>query len=155
MKKRMKKRGIIISIIIFIILLIVGISCFVKEGWRETMSDFGPLNIIETDDIGTINENKSISYFTLSGKSDYYLSGSVTVKKGTASCIITCDGTKIYEENFSTGNNQIKTDVFKNKTGEICIEISASDDVEGDYNIILHTRESVFIHTIRRLKEFF
>ena len=144
MKKKIKKRGIIIAIIIFIILLIVGISCFVKEGWRETMSDFGPLNIIETDDIGTINENKSISYFTLSGKSDYYLSGSVTVKKGTASCIITCDGTKIYE-----------TDVFKNKTGEICIEISASDDVEGDYNIILHTRESVFTHTIRRLKEFF
>lgn len=151
----MHKRRIIIAISIFIILIIIGTSFFVKGEWKEAMSTFGPLNIMGTDDFEMISENRTSTSFLLSEKRDYYLSGSVTVSKGNASCIITCDGIKIYENNFNTGNYQIKTDVFNNKTGDINIEIYASDDVEGDYNIILHTRESTFNHIIRKLKECF
>lgn len=152
---RKHKHGIIIAISIFLILIIICISFFVKGEWKETMSTYGPLNVIETDDIGIISENRISSSFILSEKRDYYLSGSVTVNKGTVSCIITCDGIKIYEKNFDTGSYQIKTDVFNDKTGEIYIEISASDDVEGDYNITLYTRESIFNHIVGRLKEYF
>lgn len=153
MKNKKKKRGIIITVTVFMFLLaVIGTSFFVKKDWIEAMTMFGPLNIEEID--GASSENSHISYFTLSEKKDYYLSGSVTVRKGNVSCIITCDGTKIYENDFSTGNNQIETDVFKNKTGEICIELFASDDVDGEYNIIVHTRESVFNHFIRRIKEY-
>lgn len=151
----MHKHRIIIAISIFIILVIIGTSFFVKGEWKETMSTFGPLNIIGTDDSEIISENRTGSSFLLSEKRDYYLSGSVTVNKGKASCIITCDGIKIYENNFDTGNWQIETDVFNDRTGEIYIEILASDDVEGDYNIILYTRENTFNHIIRRLKEYF
>lgn len=117
------------------------------------MSTFGPLNIMKTDDFAGISENRTSSSFSLSEKSDYYVSGNVTVKKGNASCIITCDGTKIYEKQFTTGNYQIKTDTFHDKTGEIQIEILASDDVEGDYNIIVHTRERAWNHILRRLRD--
>lgn len=148
----MNKRGIIVAIVIFII---IGTSFFIKEQWKETMNTFGPLNIMETDDIETLSENRTSSSFSLSGKQDYYLSGSITVNKGNASCVITCDGTIIYENNFDKGNYQIKTDEFSNKTGKINVEIAATDDVEGDYNISIYTRESKFNHFIRRMKEYF
>lgn len=151
----MNKRGISIAIAVFLIIMTIGICFFVKGEWREAMSTFGPLNIMATDDIQKINENNSTASFFLSGKNDFYLSGSVKVNKGTASCIITYNGVKIYENDFSEGDHQINTDVMKDKDGEIGIEILASDDVDGDYNVVIYTRESVLNHFIRRIKENF
>lgn len=139
----MKKRGIIIVVTLFLIVIIVGTCYLIKGEWKEVMSTFGPLNIMLTDDIGTISENCSTSSFLLSSKNDFYLSGNITINKGNVSCIITCSGDKIYENFFSEGDHQINTDIIKDKGGEINIEIIASDDVDGDYNIAIYTRKRI------------
>lgn len=151
----MNKKGIVAIIIVFLLILILGICFFVKGKWNEAMSTYGPLNIMENDDMQNIKENCSTSSYLVSGKKDFYLSGNIRVNKGNASCIITCNGEKIYENSFSKGDYLINTDVYKDKDGEICIEIIASDDVDGDYNIAIYTRESILNHFIRRLKENF
>lgn len=147
----MKKRGIIIVVTLFLIVVIVGTCYLIKGEWKEAMSTFGPLNIMVTDDMGTISENCSTSSFLLSSKNDFYLSGNIRINKGNVSCIITCNGDKIYENFFGEGDHQINTDIFRDKGGEICIEIIASDDVDGDYNIAIYTRERILYHFIRKL----
>ena len=150
----MRKRTVFMTILVFAILVIIGMLFTVKSKWKEITSTFGPLNVMGIDDVGSIHENRSVSSFALSEKGDYDLSGSITVKKGTASCVITCDGSVIYKESFNKGDYQIKTDIFKDKKGEISMEISASDDVEGDYSIALYARERKFYQIIRRLQEY-
>lgn len=149
----MKKRAIIIVVCLFLIVVIIGICYLTKSEWNEVMNTYGPLNIMEDDDI-QIKKNSSNSTFELSEKNDFYISGKVRVNKGNASCIIKCDGDKIYENTFYEGDHQIDTDIIEDKGGEIYIEINASDDVDGNYNIAIYTRERVLNHFIRRVKEY-
>lgn len=150
----MKKRGIGIAIVVFVILAFTVALFFVKEEWKETMGTFGPLNIMELDKGNDIPENRTSASFFLTERQDYYVEGSMKINKGSASCIITCNDVIIYEESFKTGMHEIETDVFQNKKGEIQIEVKASDDVDGTYDINLHTRESVLNHMISRIKDY-
>lgn len=151
----MNKKGIVAIIIVFLLILILGICFFVKGEWNEAMSTYGPLNIMECDDTKNIKDNYSAASCLLSGKKDFYLSENIRVNKGSVSCIITCNGVKICENVFREGAHQINTDIINDKSGEIIIEIIASDDVDGDYNVAIYTRERILNCFIRRLKENF
>lgn len=150
----MKKRGIGIAIFVFVILALTGVLFFAKKEWKETMGTFGPLNIMEQDKWNDIPENRTSASFFLTERQDYYVEGSMKINKGSASCIITCNDVIIYEESFKAGMHEIETDVFQNKKGEIQIEVKASDDVDGTYDINLHTRESVLNYMISRIKDY-
>lgn len=138
-----------IKILIAVLILIAVVAVFLIWGfsdtdWNEASGTYGDLNIIELDDSENdeLKNETSASYdLSQSQIRDCYFSGQLNVTNGTTDIKITIDDEVVYEKSFGEGTYEIKTDIFEDCSGEACIYISASDDVDGNYSVSIFTRK--------------
>ena len=149
----MKKKIIILTLVL--IVGIIGSILSLKKGdWNEDLNVQGILNLKKWDDDEAVTKNDFSYNYVITSTKDFYVSGTVGVMNGNTRCTILHDGAVIYEKAMETGDFPIETDIIKSQTGELVIHMSASDDVEGSYNISVNTRESGINTLIRKVKEY-
>lgn len=147
-----KKRIMLLVGVGIILVALVGIAILAntKTEWVGTVETYGPLNLMEND--SAISENKTSTYFLIDNKTDFKITGQILVSEGSVTLTYSMDDEVLAEVIYEPGIYEIESEVYSGKSGELCITYSATDDVQGTYDLFVNTRTSRLSKMIDRFK---
>lgn len=149
----MKKRILVIAGIICIgIILAVIVRSWLqkKDDWYNSVEGYGPLNVMELDKSAFTN-NTDMTY-PLDSVMDFQIKGQFTISKGEVEIIASLNGELLFMKTLNSEVQTFESDIYTDRTGEIKVDMIISDDIQGDYSVVIYTRETNLNRLIRRMK---
>lgn len=155
---KVMKKKLVVTACVFLVIIVAVIVAFVyfksKTDWVNAGSNYGPLNVMELESENeTSGGNNTKVTFNIDSKKDIKITGQFHIKEGSVKAVLYMNDEKIAEQTFDEGSYNEEMAEVENVRGVVKIELVISDDVAGNYQVTVDTRETKWNRLRRLIKE--